>query len=363
MELLETEAQRLGYHYVYLWTKTAIGFYNNIGYSECQRVSLKRACLKRLEAAEVQSLENILLKRQSSRTTKSSNDDGSTKNKIMPKKETILLPPDDNDDDDMPDVWLRKRLVEHVGSIHVPLEERLAELNEVIAKQQPPNNNDTAWYYRLSSLPWQAQIGPSCGLAALRMVREYFLSDDDREEQQHLPSLLGEAQERGYTGDGEVFNANHLKDLAVDVCGMHCDMCSTWELTPRQADEILATGGVWILPYDSNARTRLPTQLAGQGAHYGIVVGLLLGVLEASNNNNNTQLRPLEDSGMVDTATTVYLLVQHSLSSKLSIATWSDFLESNQQLVSVDEGKYGQKDLDLKGRIIVCEGIRPGALE
>jgi hypothetical protein len=66
---------------------------------------------------------------------------------------------------------------------------------------------------------------------------------------------------------------------------------------------------------------------------------------------------------MVDTATTVYLLVQHSLSSKLSIATWSDFMESNQQLVSVDESKYGQKDLDLKGRIIVCREIRPGALE
>jgi hypothetical protein len=262
-------------------------------------------------------------------------------------------------------------LVEHVGSIHVPLEKRLAELNEVIAKHQPANNNYT-WYYRLSSLPWQAQIGPSCGLAALRMVREYFLSDDDnREQQQHyLPSLLGEAQERGYTSDGEVFNANHLKDLAVDVCGMDCDMCSTWELTPRQVvDEMLANnnGGVWILPYDSNARTRLPTHLAGQGAHYGIVVGLLVGV-EASDNNssNNTQLlSPLEgdDSSMVDRATTVYLLVQHSLSSKLSIATWSDFMESNQQLVSVDEGKYGQKDLDLKGRIIVCAGIRPGALE
>ena len=41
MKGLEKEAERQGYHYVYLWTKTAIPFYKKIGYHECQRVSLK----------------------------------------------------------------------------------------------------------------------------------------------------------------------------------------------------------------------------------------------------------------------------------------------------------------------------------
>jgi hypothetical protein len=345
MLLLEKEAQRLGYHYVYLWTKTAIDFYKKIGYQESQRVSLKRSCLKILEANQVQTLEALLLKKSKK---------ACTTNKKQPSKpkETILLPPGDDDDTDLEDVWLRKRLVEHVGSIHVPLEERLEELKEAISSH--PSRRD--WYYRLLSLPWQAQIGPSCGLAALRMVREYFWTDSNSPEQQ-LPSLLGEAQERGYTNDGEIFNANHLQDLADTICGIECDMLTTLELTPKAMDKILSTGGVLILPYDSNARTRLPTQLLGQSAHYGVIVGLLIGL--DSSGGKGLELNILEDSAIVGNATTIYLLVQHSLSSKLSIASWSDFMESNQQLVSVDEGKFGQKNLDLRDRIIVCRTLRP----
>jgi hypothetical protein len=50
--------------------------------------------------------------------------------------------------------------------------------------------------------------------------------------------------------------------------------------------------------------------------------------------------------------------VQHSLSQSLMIAPMSEFWESNQQLLSVDEGKFGMQDLDLKDRIVVCKEIR-----
>ena len=50
----------------------------------------------------------------------------------------------------------------------------------------------------------------------------------------------------------------------------------------------------------------------------------------------------------------ILLLVQHGLSSKWSIAPWSDFLESNQQLERVDSEKFGGDiRLDLKNRTIV----------
>jgi hypothetical protein len=37
-------------------------------------------------------------------------------------------------------------------------------------------------------------------------------------------------------------------------------------------------------------------------------------------------------------------------------------MESNQQLVSVDEAKFGNANLDLKDRIIVCRGLHPHAM-
>jgi hypothetical protein len=42
---------------------------------------------------------------------------------------------------------------------------------------QPPNvtaGKASGWEYSLLQVPWQRQIGPSCGLAALRMVRDFF---------------------------------------------------------------------------------------------------------------------------------------------------------------------------------------------
>lgn len=366
LSLLELEAERLGFHYIYLWTKTAIGFYEKIGYQQCERVSLKRPCLKKLASNEVESLEALLLKRQSKISQNDKN------NKQQRTKETILLPPDDDDNnDDVKDVWLRKRLVEHVGSTHVPFEERLEEMK--VAFDDHPKSDELQWCYHLINIPWQAQIGPSCGLAALRMAREYFLtatlSDEDKER--HLPSLLGEAQERGFTTDGEVFDANNLRELADEVCGIECHMWSMQELTPSIVYGVLAEGGVFILPYDTSARTRLPACLSGRRAHYGIIVGIAIGlgvVAPADVQNESLRLRPLKDEdrdGAFDGRTEcdqTFLLVQHSLSSNLAIAPWPDFIESNQQLVSMNEAKFGNTTLDLRDRIIVCKRLHPGAM-
>ena len=51
------------------------------------------------------------------------------------------------------------------------------------------------------NVPWQRQIGPSCGLAALRMVRDYFfaaLEGEAASKLAQMPSLMREAKERGY---------------------------------------------------------------------------------------------------------------------------------------------------------------------
>lgn len=44
MGLLEKEAERIGYHYVYLWTQSAVGFYRRLGYMMCEKVRAVDAC-------------------------------------------------------------------------------------------------------------------------------------------------------------------------------------------------------------------------------------------------------------------------------------------------------------------------------
>jgi len=380
MQLLEEEAKRLGYHYMYLWTTTAIPFYEKLGYQECQRVSLKRDCLRALDGLQVEGLEALLHRK--SRQNHQGESSLPTKSKMT---ETIMLAPHiSNTDDANPskDIWMRKRLVEQVQSQSITTSDRLQELKEFWAKVQNQEASTTQqhllhWKYFLHPIPWQAQIGPSCGLAALRMVREYYFSRRDMSEQDDdsthpLPSLLEEAQTRGYTTDGELFDAHHLLRLAIDVCGLDCEMMSIQTLLPSMVWNELRRGGVWILPYDNNQRTRSPGYFQGMNAHYGIIVGLSVGVVceyktdraGTEDESPTIEFLQLDDKqedevgSFLDQAPTesIMMLLQHGLSPRLSIARFKDFLDSNLQLLNVDSSKFGAKNLDLKDRIVLCRG-------
>lgn len=366
MKLLEEEAKRLGYHYIYLWTTTAIGFYEKIGYEECHRVSLKRDCLKSLDASQVEGLEAILLRRNALNTPSQAT-------------ETILLARNDEEDASTKDVWMRKRLVEHAGSEMIPHSERQQQMRAFL--QEFDEAPFLRWKYVLQEVPWQPQIGPSCGLASLRMAREYFMSQrsvDHGEQTMHqLPSLLTEAQERGYTKDGEVFDANNLVKLAGDVCWIDCEMRSFQAVRPADILHELCLGGIWILPYDSNRRTKRPGCFEGKNAHYGILIGVLCG-LDGSNSpqicEEPSGLAKFEEieknsdgSSVLAAASNLhsescYLLVQHSLSSALSIASFQEFAASNAQLQSMDSYKFGAQHLDLKDRLLLCRGLQSRGL-
>jgi hypothetical protein len=356
MKLLEEEAKRLGYHYVYLWTKTAVPFYEKIGYGRTQRVSLYRPCLKQLQVEEVSSLEQMLRKRASIISPENNNN---KKNKSKATKETIMLPPDDNEHDkNLPDVWLRKRLVESVGSKSIGLSTRMKEMKEFIQETSNTSSEEAVcWRYILQSMPWQAQIGPSCGLSALRMVRDFYRHSEQ------MPSLLSEALDRGYTQDGEMFNIYHLKDLAESVCGIHCSIESAAEYKASQALRTLAEGSLIIFPYDTSPRDKLPCHRGGHSAHYGILVGLLASFSFADENGETGLLWPFsvdrEEAGVsIDDAYKVFMLVQHSLSDKLSIAAWTDFISSNRQLTSMDTTKFSTDTLDLRDRLLICQGAK-----
>lgn len=483
MTLLEEEAKRLGYHFVYLWTRTAVDFYTqHCGYRQCNRVSLRRQCLRSLEVHQVQNLEAVLMQQRQKRLQqlggnvhhKDETDSGQQQHprvcqdgslishaighgRPMKKLETILLPPDNNSNNDgstgqvqNDDVWLRKRLVENVRSVLISSEDRWKEIENFVATMSPTLIPASCqWYYRWNpTVPWQSQIGPSCGLVALRMVREYYHqldndsptvsaqnggSSDGNDKNMHeqairqnsssstddnklnetsengniqFPSLLQHAQEKGYTHDGEIFDATHLTDLAVNVCDMANARCRTVVaalMTANDIDSVIRDGGLWILPYDSNPRTKLPTKQLGKHAHWGIIVGILvcccikqpeggsvveqltgehddvLGQLLSSSLKRNeskihhpakrlpgtaTALLPLQElvGGTSqqqylanDAKCHTFLCVQHSLSSQWAIAPIDEWMESNQQLVSVDDDRFKhtmKSNLNLKNQII-----------
>ena len=421
MSLLEHEAKRLGYHYVYLWTRTAVNFYiNACGYSLCHRVSLKRACLQSLAVEDVQGIEAMLMRRQQTHNQQQQEDDKLNQSRIMKsmkQAETVMLLPPGNDSNvQEDDKWLRKRLVEHVGSMNISTDERLQQIQSFVKEK-----NETDWRCSVNAfvrwnthVPHSRQIGPSCGLAALRMVRDYYnsrvettasgevegkegtsitvqntignLSTSDSSHDRY-PSLLSEAISRGYTHDGEIFDANSLYRLAIDVCDIPPDSidmasCCTQEtntslatrttslpsLLLSQLDLCLRRGGVAILPYDSNPRTRLPSKLRGTCAHWGIVVGIIYFQNIDQEANHDKSLVVLSDTDDIVLSRIsegnhpgelfeVHLCVQHSLSAQWAIAPMQEWIDSNMQLISVDNTKFNvdKGGLNLKNKIILIQ--------
>lgn len=350
MSLLEREAKRLGYHYVYLWTQEAVPFYKKLGYAETGRVSLHRSCLKFLKVEEVCLLEHMLSQQLQDRAESAS---------IKRTYETALLPPSDGMAQHEKDVWLRKRLVESVGSIDLPLRIRLKEMEEAISKYSEMDTElpkDCQWQYRLVRIPSQQQVGPSCGLAALRMIRDHYHTAESKQ----MPSLLVEAQEKGYSEDGEVFDADNIRKLADSVCGLDCEMRQFSNTTVDDIHTLLAAGSVAILPYDSILGSRLPGLLLGRNAHYGIIVGVVLGFTPEA--EISCDVSPILQSHVdrpVSGACRVLLLVQHGLSHKLSIAPWTSFVDSNQQLDTIDRSNFpAARNLNLKDCLVVVKGSR-----
>ena len=440
MYLLEKESlskERLGcqYHFVYLWCKISTApFYQRSGYLPCRnRVSLQRPCLKALTATSVQSLESVLQRHQRHRcavlsTTKtetvnegnpyfakkvndktdvqrsknSSSNSSSNNNK---KLETVVLLPSSEDNRNKTevinqpvaeeDVWLRKRLIDHVESdFWISVDDRRKEiesyvisinngnviLNDNSTNTIVSNEKGRSHCYRYSwipNVPWQMQIGPTCGLTAIRMILDFFHKPDAGQGGEGSiifgQSLLAIARERGYTNDGEMFDANHLSDLMKHqllACGtsnilwnraataygsMDTILVQTKELSslsPEEMDCILRKRGLWILPYDSNPRTKLPGKFQGKHAHWGIVVGILY---SWETTNTTAKGVNIEENPAISSDCQVNLIVQHSLSSKWAIAPIEKWFDSNNQLVSVNEDKFvvgNEQKLNLKNKII-----------
>eukprot|EP01060_Flectonema_neradi_P029564 TRINITY_DN410_c1_g2_i1.p1 TRINITY_DN410_c1_g2~~TRINITY_DN410_c1_g2_i1.p1 ORF type:complete len:424 (+),score=55.74 TRINITY_DN410_c1_g2_i1:2039-3310(+) len=304
MEGLTTYAKEQGYTYIYLWTSTAKDFYEKCGYMFCQRINLDKPVLRKFNQTAIAALESMLSQRQNKM-------DAATMDNIDNPREGDNV------------VWMRKRLVQEMPS-QTRSDEELHTLIEASCK--PIMQLKQRFTYYCNNVPWQKQVGPSCGLAALRMVKEFH--------KQNLPqtkSLLDTAVERKYSTDGEIFNIDDLKQLAVDV--LQFEDCSIIDTSTEDIvsffQTIINSGKLIVLPYDREPGTSLPTLYQGVYSHYCVLFGY--GYIDEGETPCERSNEPLQRPSEL------YLLAQHGMSPCPVIDTSEKWVSSNNNLNPTDK--------------------------
>lgn len=347
MSLAELEASALGYHYMYLWTKDAVPFYERCGYTICMRVSIYRPVLRSLGERGISALEAMLAHK-----IRHGSADVSCDNAVVESAAVATSDPASCE------VWLRRRLREELSSEAVSRAQRMDELRTALT-QMP--SRASQWHYRLQDVPWQRQVGPSCALAAVRMVRDAFLQRELGQEVRCHGSLLAAALERGVTSDGEIYDLSDLLKLSQDICGLQGSVIELQDLLVADLASLLEQGRLMLLPYDAEPSTKQPASLQGLHAHCGIVVAVCW-VCRDAGVNELTQdlivsLEHAAQGELPQSDEDVILAVQHSASKRLAVAPLSAWRSSNGQLDAYDRATFKVKDLNLSGKALLFKAI------
>ena len=372
MRAAEHVAAQLGYGYMYLWTHNAMCFYAKLGYAECDAVSLLRPVLATLDQTALSKLENLM----AARAGKAAAAGG-----VHACGSESLARLDST--------WMRRRLRELGRSEPITHDALLAALNPQLSQRGVLESRLTLRH----SIHWERQIGPCCGLAALRMARTALRpapsSPSSSPPAQSLPlsphwpainsatielhlraqpnlpldaSVLAAAVERGYSSDGEVFDIHHLAYLAADVCGLHatvlvsrytnhahgsdagcaCDAQASHAPGSDLFSEALASwlhdGGLAIVPYDAGSAHE-PAMRGGHAAHYALLVATV--------------------TSQADEACEMLWVGVHGLSRLPLAASSGQLAASNAQLKAMKGGvaaagwKTGEEGIRLAGRVLL----------
>ena len=127
------------------------------------------------------------------------------------------------------------------------------------------------------ALPHLAQIGPSCGLVALRMCEAFFRKRDlDRDEalEKSKGRLLACAREFGYSRYGEMFSALELCALgnAVESTSEVMECVVVAASSVQAIEDELDAGKLIVFPYDRESGGGAPSVgFNGSRAHYAVV--------------------------------------------------------------------------------------------
>ena len=410
MQLMEAEAIKLGYYQLFLWTDDAMEFYGKLGYSKCEQrraVSSMVSAFEQLNQSSLSKIERLLsqkLERTTctytseitneidSRTVAVADTSGSVPtDKITGLTNAAKSERKENSGKYNPNkvevtTWMKKRIQDEVPLEFVSHLEMLESIARsllgpgvVIPKQPRPQSFDgdrvvncnlpigsekSAIYCRsylhlsavvdtsLLGLHWSHQVGPSCGIQALRMAKSHLQdsysssTDLPGDSETISPSLLSTAISRKYSTDGEIFNINHICALADSIkpsgadglkiksfvhkidpsekgaaklCNLllgqdndhhPCLLSSLSHAPSTSTDASIETAAaaaaaaaaeaaplpppaLIIFPYDRNDTQSTPCSKAGAAAHYALIIGF---ILLPSSPSLGEATKPLADS-------------------------------------------------------------------
>jgi hypothetical protein len=219
-------------------------------------------------------------------------------------------------------VWLSKRLVEHFETRLLPRDKVESEVRSQIKRilaRRPHAESSSSCDERtavqnidlvgvLIDVPHERQIGPCCGIAALRCVRAYWKGRQDSYENKKgimgdlrcefeqttrttatarldTSSLLDFARQRGWSSDGEMFHAVNLARLAGSPPG-GLSSAVYIDVTRSVLVDLVARQGVPVLiSFDKSNRSQeflLDNDARGARAHWGIVRGIVCSAAAAA---------------------------------------------------------------------------------
>jgi len=321
MDFVEEVAKVEGYKYVYLWTDSAEGFYQKCAYKRCEPINLDVPALQGLDEDSVSSLE-AMLNQKLLKTAELESRTSLVEHAAPGGLNTI---------------WMRKRLM--ISNVSIVREESAAR-NEIEQTLNRIGNHGFVFF--MENLHWQRQIGPSCGLTALRLARG-FLEDGVNLAEEY--GLLESALTLGMTDDGEIFDIDGLARLARDCCELEAvvQVCTSSGLI-----EAVLSNGVVVFPYDKGVGNGPPECRGGSRAHYCVFVGMARQNPSKAENHEMIQKEAFKSIVTVD-VTSVLLVATHGTSKSLVVAPIADWIASNGQL-----HPKKRADANLAGKFLAC---------
>jgi len=323
LQVEKVAAEQFNYSYLYLWTSDAVDFYKKLGYRSSDTASIDSPALRSLSESSRQGLQEVLLRRLSLDSS-------------SPSPTTSTLPT----------VWLRKRLIAtlplftvQISSLCDEITQKSLVVTEALAEAQAATEGSRQFIgdcYIVGQereeplLFWCAQLGPSCGIAALTMAAAHYLHHPSSSPCAPATNLskffFDRALALGFSSDGEIFDMDHLHAIASSWTGGDCADTSTATTTATCrventaevfADEqalkyLFQTGHLFVLPYDRDSATNMPITKDGTCAHYALLIGYYYHTIDEE----------------------LHLVAMHGMSRRPVCAPLSAWLVSNQQLTT-----------------------------
>ena len=379
LSLVEERCQTLhGFGRVVLWSNDQVQFYESCGYIKCTPLRVVSAAVSKLGTEGLNSLESMLKTRMrmapepelmATTKTEESNSSSAVTSSDASSTATATLKLSEEDTGDGADAsmstWLSKRVIEHFPTYRMDREDVVANIR-VQLERQAPSYTIKKTLILLLDVPNEQQIGPCCGIAAMRCMRDYWssqsvstdflhrmLQHDQNDvvhecrgglgglvQQKPNSSMLQIAISKQWTIDGEMFNTSRLSMLGANPCGMATRVYN--QMPVKRLVELIELGIPIMVPFDKSQQNQehaVSTDSGGRRAHWGIVRGVVRllpsnskvdsGVRWCESTSNTCKNHCFKSTLMTDE---VFVVLQHTTHGKVSVVPFEQLLASNAQV-------------------------------